>query len=404
MTTFLDLAVVLLAARLGGAALRRLGQPAVIGEILAGVALGPSLIDATQLFSAGARPAIATLGQAGLVLFMFLVGLELDLSKIPRASAMLVVGAGSALLPFVAGLALAPLLYAAYPPDGFGRLGFSLFMGVALAITAFPVLARILEERRLHHTPLGVVALGAAAINDLLAWCLLAGVLALVGAGTAWRAVLALGGTAAFACALWRLVPALVGRLRRRGAIVIAAAAGALTCAWVTEHLGTHVIFGAFLLGVVWPRGEGARVLNGVLRPLGDRLLLPFFFVAPGLALHAEQLGRGSVGYFGLILAAAAGAKLVGATVAGRLAGFDARAALMVGALMNTRGLMELIVLNVGLQLGLLDGALYTLLVAMAIVTTVMTDPLLRTVRGRLRPQDRWWLTSSTLLPSGSRT
>ena len=272
------------------------------------------------------------------------------------------------------------MLFAAHPPPaGIGALPFALFLGVALSITAFPVLARILIERDLHHTPLGNLAMGAAAVNDLLGWCLLAIVLAAVSAAGPWAGPLAVGGTAALAAVLLWTRSRVLPRLLTRAPLAIAVG-GALACAGVTDLAGTHVIFGAFLFGLLWPRepGSAAAEVRAKLTPPVTWLLLPVFFAVPGLGMNLRVIDAGGLGSLALILVVAIGAKVTGAAAGAWLGGLRAQSALAVGSLMNTRGLMELIVLNLGYDIGVLDARLYAVLLLMAIATTVMTDPVLR--------------------------
>ena len=407
----IDVALILVAARGAGAVAAKLGQPRVIGELAAGIALGPTLLGAVPgdlsavLFPEAARAGLDAIGRLGLVLFMFLVGLELDLRAVPRGRLVALTGVGSALVPFAAGVAIAPILFAAHPPPaGIGALPFALFLGVALSITAFPVLARILIERDLHHTPLGNLAMGAAAVNDLLGWCLLAIVLAAVSAAGPWAGPLAVGGTAALAAfLLWtrsRVLPRLLTR-----APVAVAVGGALACAGITDAAGTHVIFGAFLFGLLWPRepGSAAAEVRAKLTPPVTWLLLPVFFALPGLGMNLRVIDAGGLGSLALILVVAIGAKVTGAAAGAWLGGLRAHSALAVGSLMNTRGLMELIVLNLGYEIGVLDARLYAVLLLMAIATTVMTDPVLRALRPDTALRERAQAAPATNSPPPKR-
>jgi Kef-type K+ transport system membrane component KefB len=374
-----DAALILVAARAAGAAAARLGQPRVIGEIAVGLALGPTLLgDASAVvFPESARAGLAAIGELGLILFMFLVGLDFDGRAMARGRIVALTGLGSALVPFAAGVALAPVLFASHPPPaGVGELPFALFFGVALSITAFPVLARILIDRGLDRTPLGSLTMGAAAFNDLLGWCLLAVVLAVVSAAGPWRGPVAVAGTVLLGVTLMTAGPRVIGWLLDRAPAAAVAICGAVACAGLTDLAGTHVIFGAFLFGVAWPRERAPAEIR-----TATRLLLPIFFALPGLAMDLRALDAGGLGALVLILAVAIAAKVAGAAGGGWLGGLRPASALAVGALMNTRGLMELIVLNLGFDLGVLDGRLYAILVVMAITTTVMTDPVLRVLR-----------------------
>lgn len=389
----LDIVVVLSLAWLFGAIARRLGQPAVIGEIVAGIALGPSLLGnlvGEQLFPADITSALKALADVGLVLFMFVVGLELD-QKLVRGSGQLAasVSAGSTLLPFGLGCLLA-LWLAEDHADGRASLPFVLFFGTAMAATAFPVLARILTDRGMHRTPLGGLALASAAIIDVVAWIALAAALGLAGFGEdQWRAALAIP-FAVFMVAgvrpLLRRLPAAYERAGRLtpgllGAVLI----GLFASAWATEWMHVHFIFGAFLFGAVMPR-EGAELLNheilGRLEHLAVLLLLPMFFVVAGMSVDLTRLEVSSVGVLAAILAVAITGKVVGAFTGARLHRLPKRQAAALAVLINTRGLTEIVILTVGLRKGLLDEELYALMVLMALVTTAMTGPLLNRILG----------------------
>lgn len=407
---FLDIAVVVAAARVFGWLFQRMGQPAVIGEIVAGITLGPSLLGLLPgdlhlvLFPMEVRPYLNVIAQIGLVLFMFVVGLEVDLSAVRRRRGTAVsVSLASIALPFGLGVLLATVLYGGHAvftdTDGVSSpvefLPFALFLGVAMSITAFPVLARILAERGMHRTGVGALALTCAAVDDVLAWSLLAVVVAVgSAAGDPWHVVQILGLTAIFALVMLLVVRPLLARLvpwyRRAGTltpeILGTVLVLLLVSAYVTERIEVHALFGAFLLGTAMPR----RGAEGLTREILDKvetvsvtLLLPVFFVVTGL-----RVDIGVVGWFGLvelamILAVAIGGKFLGAYGAARLQGVPNRQAGALGLLMNTRGLTELVILTVGVQLGVLDQNLFTLMVIMALVTTAMAAPLLNRVYPR---------------------
>lgn len=404
-----QLVVVLAAARLAGLLVRPLGQPAVVGEMLAGLALGPSLLGAVApgamraLFPPDALVPLATLSQLGVVLFMFVVGLRLDLGALRgRARTAVAVSHASIVLPFALGAGLAPWLHPAFAPAGVALLPFALFLGAAMSVTAFPVLARILQERGLAGTRLGTIAIAAAAVDDATAWCILAAVVAVAGgaaggAGDALRAILL--------AAAWTLLLALVARpllarlvaARRPGdrsasaTVVSVAVVTALVSALVTERIGVHALFGAFLAGAVAPR-VGAR--HGLATAIADRIeavvgavLLPVFFAYTGLRASVGLLdGAAAWGAAGLVLLAAVVGKFGGSAAAARLLRMEWRDALAIGALMNTRGLMELVIASVGLEIGVISPALFTMLVLMALVTTAMTSPLLAVLRPAADP------------------
>ncbi|QIJ65317.1 cation:proton antiporter [Streptomyces sp. JB150] len=387
------LAVLVLLARLLGAAARRLGQPAVIGEVLAGIALGPTLFDGAvsdALFPDSVRPLFGALAAVGIAVFMFIIGLDWDAALIRGIGRLAAtVSLSSILLPFGLGTLLA--LYLLRDHAAADRTTFTLFMGIAMSITAFPVLARILTDRGMARTPLGVVALACASVDDVLAWSLLAAVVALSGpAGPEeWRILLAvpyLLGMLFVVRPLLRRLAARTTPLRLTPGVLAGVLAGLLLSAAATEWLGLHYIFGAFLFGAVLPRAGTERLRADVhdrLGQLSGTLLLPVFFLVAGLGVDLSGLDAGGLGDLGLILAVAIGGKFAGAFTAARLHRMPARESAALATLMNTRGLTELIVLNVGRDLGILGPDLYSLMVVMAVVTTAMAGPLLNWLQGR---------------------
>ena len=399
----LQLAAILAAARLVGRLAARLGQPQVVGEMAAGILLGPSFLGwiapglADRLFPADGLAGLAAASQVGLAIFLFLVGLELDVEAIRRrGSGVAAISFTGIALPFLLGVLLAAPFHARHAPPGVPLLHFALFLGTAMSITAFPVLARILAERRLTADPLGSGALACAAVDDATAWTLLAAVTFLVGAGEGALAPWA----AAPLLVAYALVMAGPGRraLRRlehayraRGEVTDGLLAGillvALGSAAVTEALGVHALFGAFLAGAVMPKDPGfVRAVERRVEGVVVVLLLPLFFALSGLRTRVGLLAGAGMGLDGaLVLAAAIAGKFGGVTLAARAGGLPAREAAALGILMNARGLMELVVLNIGLELGILSPARFTLMVLMALATTVMTTPLL----ARLYPPAR---------------
>jgi Kef-type K+ transport system membrane component KefB len=391
----LQLLVILLMTRAAGWLLRRCGQPAVIGEIGAGIILGPSVCGALfPGFSEGLFPeaSLGTLGivsEMGLVLFMFVIGIELDAAVVrKKARQSLIISATSIALPFVMGCVLSYYLYRNYAAAGAGFTGFALFMGIAMSITAFPVLARILRERGLDRSRLGVLALTCAAADDVAAWCLLAAITAIIKAGGLAGVGLTLALCGAYAAIMVLLVKPLTRRLIRSAdadggmprRLIPTLLGGMLASAWVSQAIGIHALFGAFLFGLVIPVDWAYRkAFVARVEDVAGVLLLPVFFVITGLRTEIGALRDGSDWLVcGLIIIAAVAGKLGGGALAARFTGESWRDAFALGALMNTRGLMQLIVLNIGYDLGILSPAIFTMMIVMAMVTTAMTGPLLR--------------------------
>ncbi|MEU2389701.1 cation:proton antiporter [Streptomyces sp. NPDC007369] len=393
--------VVVLACGVAGAVVRRLGQPAVVGEILVGIVLGPSLLgwlwpDASRWLLPGeVLPYLGVLGNLGLLVFMFLVGLELDAGLLRgRGRAVVAVSQASLWVPLGLGALLAAAMYGSLAPEGVRRAEFVLFVAVALSVTAFPVLARILADQGLHGTPVGTVAMACAAVADVVAWSLLAVVVAMagpVGAGSGRGFAGTAGLTGVFLAVMWWGVRPLLARAVERwggsrpgpGAVV-AVCSGLCLAAYTTEVIGVHALFGAFVFGAVLPRVGVVEAAAGRMREFAVPVLLPLFFVGSGLKTDVGLLRGGDAWWWALaVLGVAVAGKWGAGAGAAVLAGLPARDAVMLGALMNCRGVTELVVLNVGLGLGVIGGELFTMLVLMALVTTGITGPVVRGLRGR---------------------
>jgi Kef-type K+ transport system membrane component KefB len=398
----LAIAVVILAARLMGAAVARIGQPHVMGEIIAGILLGPTLLGAVApdvknyFFPADIVPLITAAAFIGLAFYMFLVGLELDPAALrERAGQAALVSNASVALPMALGLLAAVPFYELLAPD-VRFLPFALFMGVAMSITAFPVLARILIERRMLRRPVGMLALASAAIDDVTAWGLLALASAVAGTGSGSKVGLVIGLSIAFCIGMFLIVRRILARVSRAydeaGHIpsewIAAIFVGILLSAFLAQQIGIAAIFGAFVMGLIMPRradltGEVTERIESFV----VTVLLPLFFVVTGLRTEVGLLNRVELWLLTLVLLAVAVAgKWLGAMLAARYGGFSWRESGALGALMNTRGLTELIVLNIGLELGVITPALFTMLVIVALVTTFMAGPALRLIdrRGEL--------------------
>ncbi|HLN27477.1 MAG TPA: cation:proton antiporter [Gemmataceae bacterium] len=388
---FLEMAVILTTARLMAVAFRFIGQPEVMGEMAAGILLGPSFLGRispammNRLFPAGGLGSLYALSQLGLVLFMFLVGLEVRPGSLRgSAKSVIVASQASIMAPFLLGGVLA---WSLYPRLGNGapRLPFVLFLGAAMGITAFPVLARILADCKLTHTRVGVFALSCAAIDDVTAWCLLA-VITVIARPEAnqnrlpWRFAALVGYILAMVFlvrpALRRLLPASATPDRARfGAAMIFL----LLSVWATEALAVHALFGAFLAGIVMPKGGQLQEgLRDRLESVTLVLLLPLFFAYTGLRTSIALLNSVELWLLcGLIVMVAVGSKLLVSGAIVHASGMPWRESLAVGVLVNTRGLVELVILNVGLDLHILSPTLFSMMVIMALVTTLMTTPLI---------------------------
>ncbi len=397
----LQLVVILGTARVFAVLLRRLGQPPVIGEMLAGIALGPIVFGVlapewqSALFAKASLGALDGLSQVGLVLFMFIVGAELRMPQGARRTltAAGLVGVLSVVLPMALGLAISPMLHPHFAPDGVGFWPFALFMAASMAITAFPIMARILKERGMTQTPIGQLSLASAAIADVLAWIALALVVALIASDTGWTGFfITFGGTVLMAVLMFAVLRPLLARSLARHApdgkpstgLLAVLLIGVFASSAATEALGLHAVFGAFLFGAALPRD------NRLLETLIERLehvavivMMPVFFALAGLNTTPDAFADTGVSALGLIFAAAVLGKILGGAAGARAGGLGWRESFAVGSLMNARALMELIVMKVGLDVGVIGPEIFTMLMIMAIGTTLMTTPLLSAFTGR---------------------
>ncbi len=395
----LALALVIASARALGVLFRWVHQPPVVGEMIAGILLGPSLLGhlapsfAAYILPQSIAPLLNVISQFGVILYMFLVGLELDISSLRgHAQATITISHASIVTPFILGSLLALLLYPQLSNNAVSFTSFSLFLGVSMSVTAFPVLARILTDRRIHKTKMGVLTLACAAIDDVTAWCLLAFVVSVTQAhsGSALRTVLmAIAYVAAMMLVLRPLVTRLTIWVDRKGRItqgVLAAVLlGILCSSLTTESIGIHSIFGAFVLGAIIPSTSSlAKELTGKLEDFVIVFLLPAFFAFTGLRTQIGLVSgaRNWILCLLIILVASVG-KFGGSSIAARLSGMGWRDASALGVLMNTRGLMELIVLNIGLELHVISPTLFAMLVIMALATTLVTTPILHFITPR---------------------
>lgn len=398
LTLLLQIGVVIIAARLVGWLFRRIHQPQVMGEMVAGILLGPSLLGwvapqaAAFLFPPDSLVVLSGLSQIGLPVFMFLVGLELNPRLLRgRGHAAIVTSHASIVVPYLLGAVLALYLYGRLSDSRTDFTEFALFMGAAMSVTAFPVLARILTERNLLRTKVGAVTIACAAVDDVTAWCILAGVVALVRASSVQELLLfTFGGSLLYVGVMFLVVrPALRkleayyhtrGRLTQDILAVVLLVM--LASAWATEWIGIHALFGAFLLGAIMPKDQGfVHDLTQKLEDFVVVFLLPLFFAYTGLRTQIGLLSSVDLWILcGVVTVVAVVGKLGGSAVAARLTGLSWRESGALGILMNTRGLMELVILTIGLELGVISPALFAMLVLMALVTTFMTTPLLEWV------------------------
>ncbi|RZS94862.1 cation:proton antiporter [Cecembia calidifontis] len=389
-----QIVTIILAARFFGWVCSKIGQPTVIGEIIAGIVLGPSLIGMyfpeffNTLFPVDSLGNLQFLSQIGLILFMFVIGMELDISVLKnKAHDAVVISHASIIIPFTLGMGLAYYIYTSFSPEGVQFLSFGLFLGIAMSITAFPVLARIVQERGLHKTRLGTVVITCAAADDITAWCLLAAVIAIVKAGSFVSALYTIGLALIYVILMIRVVRPFLKRVgdlhhtkENLGKPIVAIFFLTLILsAYATEVIGIHALFGAFMAGAIMPINTSFRnIFIEKVEDVALVLLLPLFFVYTGLRTEIGLLNDPYLWKVtGLIILVAIIGKFIGSAVAAKYVGQNWKDSLTIGALMNTRGLMELVVLNIGYDLGVLTPEIFAMMVIMALVTTFMTGPAL---------------------------
>jgi Kef-type K+ transport system membrane component KefB len=398
---------IIIVARFFGWIFRKIGQPSVIGEIIAGIFLGPSLLGmyfpefSMVLFPTQSLGNLSFLSQIGLILFMFVVGMELDLKVLKnKANEAVVISHASIVIPFALGIALAFYVYQTFAPEGISFLSFSLFMGIAMSITAFPVLARIVQERGIHKTRLGAIVITCAAADDITAWCLLAVVIAIVKAGAFDSALYVIGLSILYVLIMLFIVkPFLkkVGDLYSKSEnlskpVVAIFFLTLILSSYVTNIIGIHALFGAFMTGVIMPDISKFRsIFIEKVEDVSVILLLPLFFVFTGLR---TQIGLINDPYMwqvtGFIILVAVVGKFFGSALAAKFVGQSWKDSLTIGALMNTRGLMELVVLNIGLDLKVLTPQVFTMMVIMALVTTFMTGPALNLINWAFKSKNQF--------------
>ncbi len=396
---------IILVARVFGWIFKKIGQPSVIGEIIAGIVLGPSLLGlyfpefSGALFPAESLGNLKFLSQIGLILFMFVIGMELDLKVLKnKANEAVVISHASIVIPFALGIGLAYFVYNRFAPEGVKFLAFSLFMGIALSITAFPVLARIVQERGIHKTKLGAIVITCAAADDITAWCILAVVIAIVKAGTFVSSLYIIMLAVLYVVAMIFIVKPFLKRIGdlygSKDTIIKPVVAifflVLILSSYATEVIGIHALFGAFMAGAIMPDVPKFRtIFIEKVEDVALILLLPLFFVFTGLK---TEIGLINDPYLwkvtGFIILVAVVGKFLGSALAAKFVGQNWRDSLTIGALMNTRGLMELIVLNIGLELKVLTPEVFTMMVIMALVTTFMTGPALDLINYIFKTKD----------------
>jgi Kef-type K+ transport system membrane component KefB len=402
----LQIIVIIFFARIFGFLFKKIRQPAVIGEIVAGIILGPSILGLFFpevnhfLFPAASLGTLNFLSQIGLILFMFIIGMELDLKAIGKqAYDAVIISHASIIIPYTLGMGLAYFIYKDYVPAGTSFLSFALFMGIAMSITAFPVLARILQEKGLTRTKLGAMALTCAAADDLTAWCILAAVIALVKSGSSLSVLYTIGLAVIYVLLMLKIIRPALNRLEhvyhnketKRTAVIAFLFVMLIVSSYITSIIGIHSLFGAFMAGVIMPPSFSFRkTVTDKIEDISIVLLLPLFFVITGLRTQIGLLNESHLWIsFGWILLVAVAGKFGGSALAAKIVGQSWRDSLSIGVLMNTRGLMQLIVLNIGYDLGILSPQIFAMMVLMALVTTFMTGPALDLINWMMPGDER---------------
>jgi Kef-type K+ transport system membrane component KefB len=412
--TLLQICIIVLSGRAVGLFLKRLGQPAVVGEIVGGILLGPSAFGYfapetfARVFPPSSIPSLLSLSQIGLILFMFLVGLEFapELMR-GKKHHVIVISHVSIIVPFLLGTALAVYLYPRVSDPGVTFRSFTLFLGTAMSITAFPVLARILTERNLTKTRMGNTVIACAAVDDVTAWCILAFVVVLARAGDPTQLAIQLPIVALYVLGMIFVVRPLLRKLAPAKITETSLAALlllVLVSSWATELLGIHALFGAFLAGAIMPREAALNeALIPHIRGLTNVIFLPLFFAVTGLRTNVGLLRSPGLWLCCiLVVAVAVAGKLGGATLSAAAVGIPWRDATAIGVLMNTRGLMEMVVLNIGRDIGVVSPSLFTMCIIMALVTTAMTTPMLDLLMRKEASQTETDAVLASPEPSGS--
>lgn len=392
-----QIVTIILVARFFGLICKKIGQPTVIGEIIAGIVLGPSFFGSylpefsVLLFPDSSLDNLKFLSQIGLIFFMFVVGMELDLKVLRnKAKEAVIISHASIIIPFTLGLVLAYSIYTNFAPKGIEFLSFGLFLGIAMSITAFPVLARIVQERGLQKTRIGAMVITCAAADDITAWCLLAGVIAIVKAGSVVSSLYIIVLSFVYVVAMIKLVRPFLRRIgnlydtaeKITKPVVAIFFLTLLISSYLTEIIGIHALFGAFVAGVIMPDNMKFRkMFIEKIEDVSLVVLLPLFFVFTGLRTEIGLLNSPELWKVcGLIILVAVVGKFIGSALAAKFVGQNWRDSLTIGALMNTRGLMELVVLNIGYDLGVLTKEVFAMMVIMALATTFMTGPALNLI------------------------